>query len=132
VQSSNLASHIVRTLVQTATGTAMSGALATPSTKVIMLMAANTNVTGFADLFHLDWILPGYQADTAAPGGALVCRSAHQLRFSLFLRRVIECPSPDGRRAAAAIQRHRDSRTDLRRAMASSRIGRSEAKQIRT
>jgi 4-phytase/acid phosphatase len=72
VQSSNLASHIVRTLVQTATGTAMTGALATPSTKVIMLMAANTNITGFAGLFHLDWILPGYQADTAAPGGALV------------------------------------------------------------
>ena len=72
VQSSNLASHIVRTLVQTATGTAMTGALATSSTKVIMLMAANTNITGFAGLFHLDWILPGYQADTAAPGGALV------------------------------------------------------------
>lgn len=72
VQSSNLASHIVRTLVQTATGAAMTGTLATPSTKVIMLMAANTNITGFAGLFHLDWILPGYQADTAAPGGALV------------------------------------------------------------
>ncbi len=72
VQSSNLASHIVRSLVQAATGNVMTGALANPSTKVIMLMAANTNITGLAGLFRLDWILPGYPADTAAPGGALV------------------------------------------------------------
>ena len=72
VQSSNLASHIVRSLVQSATGNAMTGALATPSTDVIMLMAANTNLTGFAGLFRLDWVLPGYPVDTVAPGGAFV------------------------------------------------------------
>jgi 4-phytase / acid phosphatase len=37
-----------------------------------VLTAANTNLTGLAGLFHLDWILPGYQADVCAPGGALV------------------------------------------------------------
>jgi 4-phytase / acid phosphatase len=72
VQSSNAASHIVRSLVQAATGNAMTGALGNPSTKVIVLMTANTNVTGLAGLFHLDWILPGYNADECAPGGALV------------------------------------------------------------
>jgi 4-phytase/acid phosphatase len=72
VQSSNLASHVVRSMLQAATGNAMSGALAIPSTKVIVLMASNTSVTGLAGLFHLDWILPGYQADVCAPGGALV------------------------------------------------------------
>jgi 4-phytase / acid phosphatase len=72
VQSSNVASHVVRSMVQAATGNAMTGALANPSTKVIVLMASNTNVTGLAGLFHLDWILPGYQADVCAPGGALV------------------------------------------------------------
>ena len=72
VQSSNVASHIVRSLVQAATGNAMTGALGDPSTKVIVLTASNTNITGLAGLFHLDWILPGFQADTCAPGGALV------------------------------------------------------------
>jgi 4-phytase/acid phosphatase len=72
VQSSNVASHVVRSMVQAATGNALSGALGNPTTKVIVLMAANTNVTSLAGLFHLDWILPGYQADVCAPGGALV------------------------------------------------------------
>ena len=72
VQSSNLASHIVRSLLQGATGKSMNGALGTPATKMIVLTAANTNVTGLAGLFHLDWILPGYPADTCSPGGALV------------------------------------------------------------
>jgi 4-phytase/acid phosphatase len=72
VQSSNVASHVVRSMVQVATGNPMTGALATPTTKVIVLTASNTNLTGLAGLFHLDWLLPGYQADVCAPGGALV------------------------------------------------------------
>jgi 4-phytase/acid phosphatase len=72
VQSSNLASHIVRSLVQAATGNATPGALASPTTKVIALIAANTNIAGLAGLFHLDWLVPGYQPDVSAPSGALV------------------------------------------------------------
>ncbi|HTX39161.1 MAG TPA: histidine-type phosphatase [Bryobacteraceae bacterium] len=71
VQSSNLASHIVRSLVQASTGSAMTGTLGNPSSKVIALIGSNTNIEGFAGLFHLDWLLPGYQADVAAPGGIL-------------------------------------------------------------
>lgn len=72
VLSSNVASHIVRSMVQSATGTAMTGALGTPSSKVIVLIASDVNITGLAGLFHLDWLLPGYQADFCPPGGALV------------------------------------------------------------
>jgi 4-phytase/acid phosphatase len=72
VQSSNVASHVVRSLIQAATGNHVPGALASPSTKVIALIASNTNVTGLAGLLHLDWLLPGYQSDVAAPSGALV------------------------------------------------------------
>jgi 4-phytase / acid phosphatase len=72
VQSSNVASHVVRSLVQAATGNAMPGALGNPSTKVILLVASDVNITGLAGLFHLDWILPGYQTDECSPGGALV------------------------------------------------------------
>jgi 4-phytase / acid phosphatase len=72
VLSSNVASHMVRAMLQSATGNAMTGALGSPATKVIVLTASNTNLTGLAGLFHLDWLLPGYQADVCAPGGALV------------------------------------------------------------
>lgn len=72
LQSSNATSHMVRSLVQAATGNAMTGALGKPSTKVIVLVASNTNLTGLASLFHLDWLLPGYEAGVCAPGGALV------------------------------------------------------------
>jgi 4-phytase/acid phosphatase len=72
VQSSNVASHIVRSMVQSATGNAMTGTLGTPATKVVVLIASDTNICGFAGLFNLDWLLPGYQPDYCAPGGAIV------------------------------------------------------------
>lgn len=72
VQSSNVASHIVRSLVQAATGNPMGGALATPSTKVTALIAANTNITGLAGLLRLDWLLPSYSRDVSVLSGALV------------------------------------------------------------
>ncbi|MGB6945841.1 MAG: histidine-type phosphatase [Bryobacteraceae bacterium] len=72
VQSSNVASHIVRSLVQAATGNQMSGALATPSSKVVVLIASNTNISGLAGLFQLDWLLPSYQPDVSAPSGVLM------------------------------------------------------------
>lgn len=72
VQSSNVASHVVRSMVQAATGTAMTGALGNPSTRVIVLIASDVNVCGFAGLFHIDWLVPGYPADYCAPGGDIV------------------------------------------------------------
>jgi 4-phytase/acid phosphatase len=78
VQSSNVASHIVRSLVQAATGNAMTGALGNPSTKVILLVASDVNVTGLAGLFRLDWTLPSYPSNFCAPSGTL----AFQLRQS--------------------------------------------------
>jgi len=72
VQSSNVASHVVRSMVQAATGNVMTGTLGTPSTKVVVLIASDVNICGLAGLFHLDWLLPGYQADYCAPGGALL------------------------------------------------------------
>jgi 4-phytase/acid phosphatase len=72
VQSSNVASHVVRSLVQAATGNATTGTLGSPSTKLIVLIASDVNISGLAGLLNLEWILPGYQADYCSPGGALV------------------------------------------------------------
>jgi 4-phytase/acid phosphatase len=72
VQTSNLASHVLRSMVQASSGNALTGALGSPSTKVIVLVASDNNLSGLAGLFHLDWLVPGYQPDYCAPGGALV------------------------------------------------------------
>jgi 4-phytase/acid phosphatase len=72
VESSNMASHIVRSMLQAATGNATAGALGSPSTKEIVLIGSDTQITGLAGLLHLDWILPTYSANYCAPGGSLV------------------------------------------------------------
>jgi 4-phytase/acid phosphatase len=71
VLSSNMASHVARTLVQAATGNAMTGTLGGPASKVVVVTASNTNMAGLTGLLHLDWLQPGYQNDVLAPGGAI-------------------------------------------------------------
>lgn len=89
VQSSNLASHIARTLLQAATGNSMTGVLGTPSDKMIGLIASNFNVAGLAGLLNLDWLVPGYQLDVVAPGGALVFELRQSLRTGEFVVRTV-------------------------------------------
>ena len=50
----------------------MTGTLGSPSTKVIVLIASDVNVCGFAGLFHIDWLVEGYPADYCGPGGGMV------------------------------------------------------------
>jgi len=88
VQSSNLASHVVRSIAQAATGTATAGSLASPSTRVIVLVASDVNVAGLAGLFHLNWLVPGYPADFCAPGGALVFELRQSQRTGEFVVRA--------------------------------------------
>ncbi|HUO32870.1 MAG TPA: histidine-type phosphatase [Bryobacteraceae bacterium] len=88
VQSSNLGSHIVRTMLQAATGTATSGAVGSPSDKIVVLTAANTNLVGLAGLFHLDWLVAGDQPDVAALGGAIVFQLRQSQRTGEFIVRV--------------------------------------------
>ncbi|HVN04177.1 MAG TPA: histidine-type phosphatase [Bryobacteraceae bacterium] len=88
VQSSNLGSHIVRTLVQAATGNATSGAVGAPSDKIVVLTAANTNLAGLAGLFRLDWLVDGDQPDVAALGGAIVFELRQSQRTGEFIVRV--------------------------------------------
>lgn len=88
VQNSNLASHIVRSLVQGSTGNAIGGALGSASSKIIVLTASNFNIVGLAGLFHLDWLLPTYQPDVAAPGGALVFQLRQSTSTGAYVVRI--------------------------------------------
>jgi len=89
VQSSNLASHIVRSLAQVSSGSLLAGALAKPTTKVIVLIASNTNITGLAGLLNLDWLLASYEADVSALSGALVFELRQSQSSGAYIVRVI-------------------------------------------
>jgi 4-phytase/acid phosphatase len=88
VQSSNLASHIVRSMVQAATDNTITGTVGTPSDKIVVLVASNTNVSGLAGLYNLDWLVNGYQPDVSALGGALVFELRQSQRTGEFIVRV--------------------------------------------
>jgi 4-phytase/acid phosphatase len=88
VISSNVASHVVRSMVQAATGNAMAGALGTPSSKLIVMIASDVNITAYASLYHLDWLLPGYPSDTCSPGGAIVFELRQSQRTGEYVIRA--------------------------------------------
>lgn len=72
VQGSNLASHILKTIDQAATGRADPGAFGTPAHRLIVLVAHDTNIINLGGLLGLSWWLPGTQANPLLPGGALI------------------------------------------------------------
>ena len=89
IQSSNLAAHITRTLLQSATGTVMAGALGSPQDKVVVLISTDGNGSGLAGLLNLDWLVAGYQPDVSALGGALVFELRQSQRSGEFFVRAI-------------------------------------------
>ncbi|MEN6441713.1 MAG: histidine-type phosphatase [Syntrophobacter sp.] len=73
VQSSNAASHILRTMEQAVTGAQVPGAFCSPKrSRTVVVISSDGYVAGVAGLLKLHWQLPGYQPDFCAPGGALV------------------------------------------------------------
>ena len=72
VQSSSAASHILRSMSQAMGGEQLKGAFGNPQSQILVIISSDYYVTGLAGLLDLHWLLPGYQPDFCAPGGALV------------------------------------------------------------
>jgi 4-phytase / acid phosphatase len=72
VQSSNAASHVLRTMDQVVSGTTLPGAFGDSKTRVNVVISSDAYMAGLAALLRLHWGLPGYQPDFCAPGGTLV------------------------------------------------------------
>ena len=72
VQSSNAASHILRTMQQAVTGSKVPGAFGVAGSRIVVVISSDTYVAGLAGLLNMHWQLPEYQPDYCAPGGALV------------------------------------------------------------
>lgn len=72
VQGSNAAAHVLRSMQQAVRGRNVPGAFSAPGTNVVVAISSDGYVVALANLLHMHWMLPGYQQDFAAPGGALV------------------------------------------------------------
>ena len=72
VEASNIAVHILRTLDQAVTGKPVTGALGSPSDRVVVLGAHDTNLVTMGGLLGVEWTMPGTQMNPLLPGSALV------------------------------------------------------------
>ncbi len=88
VQSSSAASHILRSMLQVTGGVPLDGALGTPESQVLVIISSDAYVAGLAGLLDMHWLLPGYQPDFCAPGGALVFELRQVTATGQYLVRV--------------------------------------------
>jgi 4-phytase/acid phosphatase len=88
VQSSNAASHILRTMQQAVFHRKVPGAFGNAKSPMVVVISSDTYVAGLAGLLNAHWQLPGYQPDFCAPGGALVFELRQYKRSKQYLVRV--------------------------------------------
>lgn len=88
VQSSSAASHILRSMLQVTGGGPLDGALGTNESQVLVIVSSDGFVAGLAGLLNVHWLLPGYQPDFCAPGGALVFELRQVTATGQYLVRV--------------------------------------------
>ena len=72
VQSSNAASHVLRSMEQAVIGDDIPGAFGDARSRAIVVISSDAYLAGLAGLLGLHWQLPSYQPDFCPPGGALV------------------------------------------------------------
>jgi 4-phytase/acid phosphatase len=71
-RGSNLLAHVLRSLEQAASGSAVPGALGLPGDALLFLAGHDTNLSNVSGMLGLSWRLAGYQPDETPPGGALI------------------------------------------------------------
>ncbi len=71
VQSSNMLSHLLKSMEQAVSGQPVQGALSRPEDRVLLLVGHDTNVSNIAGALGLNWLIDGRRDDTP-PGGALI------------------------------------------------------------
>jgi 4-phytase/acid phosphatase len=88
VQSSNAASHILRTMQQAVNGSTLRGSFGNAKSRIVVAISSDTYVAALAGLLNVHWQLPGYQQDFCAPGGALVFELRQSNSTKQYLVRV--------------------------------------------
>ena len=71
VESSNLLSHMLQSMEQSAAGHSVAGALSRPDDRLLILVGHDTNIVTISGALGLSWLIDGRRDDTP-PGGALI------------------------------------------------------------
>ncbi len=95
-QSSNAASHVLRTLEQPVmggnipgkSGGNIPGKFGNAESRVHVIISSDYYVAGLAGLLNVHWMLPGYQPDFVGPGGALVFELRQVKKTGAYIVRV--------------------------------------------
>ena len=88
VQSSNAASHVLRTMEQAVISDYVPGSFGDARSRMVVVISSDAYVAGLAGLLQLHWQLRGYQPDFCAPGGALVFELRQSKRTKEYLVRA--------------------------------------------
>jgi 4-phytase/acid phosphatase len=88
VQSSNAASHVLRSMIQSISGSNLRGAFGNHKSRVLVIISSDYYLSGLAGLLGVHWELPGYQPDFCPPGGALVFELRQSKKSKEYLVRA--------------------------------------------
>lgn len=87
-QSSNAASHVLRSMRQAVSGENLRGAFGDNKSRILVIISSDYYVAGLAGLLRAHWTLPGFQPDFVGPGGALVFELRRDNKSKEYLVRV--------------------------------------------
>ena len=103
LQSSNLLSHLLRSMEQAVKGNAVPGSLGEVGDRVLIVVGHDTNISNIAGLLGISWLLDGYPPDDTPPGGALVFELWQQAQGEMAVSTYYVAQSTDQMRNLAPL-----------------------------
>jgi 4-phytase/acid phosphatase len=97
--SSNIMAHILQTLQESATGTAVAGTRIPPSAKFVFLSGHDTQLAELSSMFGLSWLVKGDARNDTPPGSALVFEVRQSTSGESFVRTYYTAQTLDAMRA---------------------------------
>lgn len=88
LQTSNAASHILRTMQQAVTGRNIPGSFGDAQSRLLVINSSDIYVKGLADFLRVHWSLEGYPSDYSPVGGSLVFELRSSPRSDNYIVRL--------------------------------------------
>ena len=95
LQSSNLLSHVLRSMEQAVRDSSVPDSLGEVGDRVLIVVGHDTNISNIAGLLGISWLLDGYPPDDTPPGGALVFELWQQARGEMAVSTYYLAQSTD-------------------------------------
>ena len=99
--SSNVMLHLLQTLQEGATGSQVAGTRVPPSARFVALVGHDTQLSEFAGLLHLSWLMRGYPLNETPPGAAIVFELYTPVQGSPFVRTYFTAQTMDQMRSGS-------------------------------